>query len=138
MKPDVVLDNSALIELLLARDPDEGLVRRLWTTTAAAPELVDVEAVAVVRRELLAGRISEGLAQRALRQFQQDTSITRAPHRPLVPRIWELRHNVTAYDAAYIALAEHLELPLITCDGKLAASTGHRATIELYPVDVEG
>lgn len=49
--------------------------------------------------------------------------------------MWELRHNVTAYDAAYIALAEHLRIPLITCDQRIASSTGHHAEIELYPVD---
>lgn len=49
----------------------------------------------------------------------------------LLPRIWELRHNVTAYDAAYLALAEAIDAPLVTCDARLAASTGHEVTIEV-------
>jgi predicted nucleic acid-binding protein len=58
--------------------------------------------------------------------------ITRHPHLLYVSRIWELRHNLTAYDAAYVALAEALSAPLISCDGGLARSRGHRATIELH------
>lgn len=60
--------------------------------------------------------------------------IARAPHRPLIDRIWELRHSVRAYDATYIALAEHLEVPLVTCDAKLAGGDGHAAKVEVYPV----
>jgi predicted nucleic acid-binding protein len=60
--------------------------------------------------------------------------ITETSHLALVSRMWELRHSITAYDAAYVALAEHLDVPLITCDGKLARSHGHNAKIELYPV----
>jgi predicted nucleic acid-binding protein len=60
-----------------------------------------------------------------------DFPITRYPHTPLLSRIWELRHNVTAYDAAYLALAEALPAPLITRDAKLAAVAGHRARVEL-------
>ena len=61
-----------------------------------------------------------------------DVRVTRYPHGPLVSRIWELRGNLTAYDAAYVALAEALDAPLITTDGRLARASGHRARVELY------
>ena len=61
-----------------------------------------------------------------------DAPIVRVPHRPLIERIWELRHTITAYDASYVALAELLDVPLVTCDAKLATSNGHKAEIELY------
>lgn len=60
--------------------------------------------------------------------------VARSHHKALVPRIWELRHAITPYDAAYVALAERLGVPLITCDAKLAKSNGHNAQIELYPI----
>lgn len=62
-----------------------------------------------------------------------DVSISRT-HRPLVRRIWELRHAIRAYDAAYVALAEQLDVPLVTCDARPAAAHGHKARIELHPV----
>lgn len=58
--------------------------------------------------------------------------LTRYPHAPFWARIWQLRDNLTAYDAAYVALAEALDAPLITTDGRLARASGHRATVELY------
>ena len=58
--------------------------------------------------------------------------IHRYPHDVLLPRIWELRHNVTAYDAAYLALAEALPAPLVSCDGRLAAAPGHAVNVEVY------
>lgn len=62
-----------------------------------------------------------------------DLRLTRYSHTPLVARIWELRNNLTAYDAAYVALAEALDAPLVTTDAKLARASGHRARVELYP-----
>ena len=63
-----------------------------------------------------------------------DLAIVRYPHEPLNDRVWELRHNLTAYDATFIALAEALDAPLVTCDGRLAAARGHRARVELFDV----
>ena len=57
---------------------------------------------------------------------------TRYPHAALLPRIWDLRENLTAYDASYVALAETLDAPLVTADARLARAPGHRATVELY------
>jgi len=67
----------------------------------------------------------------------EDFPLERFPHTVLLPRIWQLRNNLTAYDAAYVALAEALEAPLVTCDTKLANSTGHRATIEKIITDAD-
>lgn len=78
------------------------------------------------------GDIPDVDAEEALRDIHRG-AIARAPHRPPIPRIWELRHAVTAYDAAYIALAEAMDVPLVTTDAKLAGSHGHDAVIELFP-----
>ncbi len=76
------------------------------------------------------GELTAARGQQAL-QVLYDMPIQRHPHRPLLHRIWEVRANVTAYDAAYIALAEALDAPLWTRDGRLARATGHRALVEL-------
>jgi predicted nucleic acid-binding protein len=88
----------------------------------------------------LAGRPSpadlrERLAEGAdIRKDFADLAIVRYPHQPLADRMWELRHNLSAYDAAFVALSEALGVPLVTCDGRLASSSGHQAEIELFPV----
>jgi predicted nucleic acid-binding protein len=84
----------------------------------------------VLRRYALAGEIDDERGLQAVEDLN-DLPIVRYPHDPLVSRIWELRNNVTAYDAAYIALAEALDATLLTRDEKLAASPGHGAAIEL-------
>jgi len=63
----------------------------------------------------------------------QEFPIARSPHRPLVDRAWALQHSITPYDAAYVALAEKLGVPLVTTDAKLSRSNGHKAEIEVYP-----
>ena len=95
-----------------------------------APHLLDVEVTHALRRHFLQGAIDEQRGQEALNDLAA-WPLTRHVHGPLVPRIWALRNNVTAYDAAYIALAEMLHAPLLTCDSRLAASGGHNARIEL-------
>jgi predicted nucleic acid-binding protein len=60
-----------------------------------------------------------------------DLPLSRYPHDVLLPRVWELRHNLTAYDAVYVALAEALDAPLLTCDRRLAAARGHHARVDL-------
>ena len=95
-----------------------------------APHLLDLEVVQVLRRYLRAGIIDEERATQALEDFSS-FSIQRYPHDLFLPRIWELRQNLTAYDAAYIALAEALGATLLTCDKALARTPGHHANIQL-------
>ncbi|HEX6085927.1 MAG TPA: type II toxin-antitoxin system VapC family toxin [Thermoanaerobaculia bacterium] len=94
-----------------------------------APVTVDAEFLHAMRRRWLAGTVTDEDARRALTLFRR-VPIIRYPVEPLVPRIWSLRRNITAYDAGYVALAESLDLPLITRDSRLARSTGHAARIE--------
>jgi predicted nucleic acid-binding protein len=127
-----VLDASIVLEVLL-RSP-LGLRhadRVLQSDTGLhAPHLIDVEVAQVLRRLTLAGEIQSGRAALAL-QTLADLPLIRHDHVALLSRIWELRSSVTAYDAAYIALAEGLASGLLTCDGKLSRSHGHRARVEL-------
>jgi predicted nucleic acid-binding protein len=107
---------------------EERLFVRL--ETLHAPHLIDVEIAQVVRRYAAAGEI-DGERGRAALTDLADLRLLRYPHDLLLPRIWNLRHNLTAYDAAYVALAEALDAPLVTRDRRLAAAAGHRARIEL-------
>jgi predicted nucleic acid-binding protein len=127
-----VLDASLLIEILLQtplgiRHTDFVLDSN---ETLHVPHLLDVEMLQALRRLTLAGEISGQTAEAALITLL-DLPLTRHGHTLFVGRIWELRRSVTAYDAAYIALAEVLPAVLFTCDGKLARAHGHRAQIEL-------
>lgn len=127
-----VIDSSALLELFTGASPDPRLRRRALTQTAGAPELVDIEVANGLRRMVVRGLLSSSVALAVFRDIR-DTPVSRAPHCSLLERIWELRDSITPYDAAYVALAEHLAVPLVTCDGRLARSNGHDAEIELYP-----
>lgn len=98
--------------------------------TLHAPHLLDVEVVQVLRRYARSGALDPARGMEALEDLA-DLPLTRYPHDLFLPRIWELRHNVTAYDAVYVALAEALEAPLLTRDRALASAGGHRARIEL-------
>jgi len=128
----IVVDASALIEVLLGTPVAGRLTERLFAVgeTLHAPHLLDVEVAQVFRRYALARMIEAERGAEALEDLA-DFPITRYPHQPYLPRIWELRRNVTAYDAAYLALAEALDAPLLTRDAKLASSAGHRTRIEL-------
>ncbi len=95
-----------------------------------APELIDLEVASVWRRALRAGRLSNDRALRALADLAA-LPLARAPHRPLMARIWELRDNLTLYDAAYVALAEALEARLLTADRGLARAPGVRCEVRL-------
>ena len=96
-----------------------------------APYLIEVETLQALRRTVLRGRLSDDRAALAREAFGSMPFVL-YPHRPLMKRIWELRHSISAYDASYVALAELLPAPLVTCDARLARSTGHRAEIELF------
>jgi len=128
----IVVDTSAVIAALAGRPPIEGLSARLRSDADIhAPHLIDVEFLHALR-QLVAGRkLTEDRAADARSDFA-DLPIVRYPHHPLADRMWELRRNLTAYDAAFIALAEALGVSLITCDGRLARTGGHQARVELF------
>ena len=128
----IVADASAVIELLLNTPAGQRVADRLLdpAETVAAPHLMDVEVLQVLRRYSLSGEIGDERSQEALEDFG-DLPVIRYPHEPLLPRIWELRHNVTAYDATYIALAEVLGAPLMTADARLPQAPGHSVSVEL-------
>jgi predicted nucleic acid-binding protein len=128
----IVVDASALVEILLRTPAAPVIERRLFDTglTLHAPQLLDIEVAHALRRYALSGQI-EGERGRAALAVLADLPVNRYPHRLLLPRIWDLRNNLTAYDAAYVALAEALDVPLITRDRRLAGAVGHHAQIEL-------
>ncbi|MEX0692567.1 MAG: type II toxin-antitoxin system VapC family toxin [Gemmatimonadales bacterium] len=128
----IVLDASAAVEYLIGERWHEAVTDRVRQAAGQvqAPEILDLEVLATLRRLVEASRTPVHQAELALKDFLQ-LPIRRHGHRDLAPRIWELRHNLTAYDGAYIALAEALDAPLITCDARLAAAPGHSATIEV-------
>ena len=130
----IVLDASAATAVLLNLDEGSTAIReRMGRSNGGlhVPHLFDVEVFHALRRHTLRGALTvsrSNQASEALRSMRA----TRYPHGELLSRIWELRYNLTAYDATYVALAETLDAPLVTTDGRLARASGHRATVELY------
>ena len=128
----IVVDASAMIEVLLNTSTGVQLAERVFDPDEIlhAPHLLDVELAQVLRRYTRAGELDAARGLQALEDLA-DFPLTRYPHDLFLLRIWELRHNVTAYDAAYIAVAEALGAPLLTRDAALASVPGHHAQIEL-------
>lgn len=127
-----MIDTSAVLEALAARDPAPGLVERLARDgDLHGPHLIDTEVLHALRRMTMNGAMSDERATDARSDFAELT-LVRYPHQPLSDRIWALRHNLTAYDATFVALAETINAPLITCDVRLASAPGHTAHIELF------
>jgi predicted nucleic acid-binding protein len=120
------------VVVALADDAQDGdLARaRLRGERLSAPELVDLEVASVLRRQMLRGEIDAQRAGLALNDLAV-LPLKRAPHRPLISRCWQLRENVTIYDAAYVAPAEALGVTLLTGDSRLAGATGPECHIEL-------
>lgn len=128
----IVVDASVLANVI-GDDGADGREARSEIRGAgplAAPDLVDVEAVAVLRKRWLEGTVSESRFEAAIADLEQ-LGISRYPTLPLMRRAFELRANVTAYDASYVALAELLGCELLTGDGRLAGASGPRCAIRL-------
>jgi predicted nucleic acid-binding protein len=127
----IVVDASALVAAIVPGVAGDRIRERIVdSSTAHAPEIIDLETAQSLRRQEGLGELSASDAARgflALRALR----LTRYPHRLLLPRVWELRANLSAYDAAYVALAELLQAPLLTSDRGLARAPGIRADIQL-------
>jgi predicted nucleic acid-binding protein len=128
----IVLDASAAVELLLGTQLGGDVARHLLADRGGpcAPHLLDVEVAGALRRGVGRGLLEPARGAEALEDLTE-LAVVRYPHRPLLPRIWALRDRLSAYDAAYVALAEHLGASLLTRDSRLARAGGHRARIEL-------
>ena len=128
----MVLDASGVVELLLNTASGRRLSARLLAETEGVhvPHLIDAEIAQVLRRFVLRGLLDARSGAAALRRWQ-DFDVDRYPHEPLLNRVWELRANVTAYDATYLALAEALSMVFVTGDRRLARVPGARTAIEL-------
>ncbi|MGH6957033.1 MAG: type II toxin-antitoxin system VapC family toxin [Caulobacteraceae bacterium] len=128
----IVVDASVVLEALLRTPAARAVESRLFATGESlhAPHLIDIEVAQVLRRYESRGELQPQRGQEALADFS-DLPLRRYPHDLLLGRIWTLRRNLTAYDAAYVALAELLDAPLLTRDRRLAAAPGHGARVEL-------
>lgn len=128
----IVVDASVLVDLLCRSRDGDAIEHKLLAggDSLHAPHLVDLEIVHALRRFVRIGNMSPDRAEEALVDLY-DLRLDRYPHTELVSRIWELRDSLTAYDAAYVALAEALDATLVTRDARLARTRGHRAAIEL-------
>jgi predicted nucleic acid-binding protein len=128
----IVVDASVILEVLLRTPESDAIAERILRPRERlhAPHLVDLEVAQVLRRyvsrgELTAARGREGLELLAV------FPLVRYGHEPLLDRIWQLRESLTAYDAAYVALAEALGVALLTRDVRLSRAPGIRATVEV-------
>jgi predicted nucleic acid-binding protein len=127
----IVLDASVVVELLLGTSRGQHVARRIGGMEELhVPHLLDLEVAQVVRRYERTRALTPTRAQQVVADLAV-FDVTRYPHDVLLPRVWELRRNLTAYDAVYIALAEVLGAPLLTSDRKLAGAPGHRASVEV-------
>jgi len=129
----IVLDASAAIAWLIQSPAGLRIESRIYARdeTLHAPHLLDLEVTQVLRRLATQGVIPGSRIEAAL-QALFDLRVERYPHLSFLPRIWQLRHNVSAYDAVYIALAEELDATLITRDVRLANAPSHTAHVEVF------
>jgi predicted nucleic acid-binding protein len=128
----IVLDASAAVDWLIQTAAAQRIESRIFSRSHSlhAPELLDLEVAQVLRRLVREGALSVSRAEAAIQDLL-DLRITRYPHFVLLPRIWQLRHNLSAYDAAYVVLAEKLGATLLTRDARLASAAGYTATVEV-------
>ncbi len=129
----IVLDASAAVEFILGTPSGERVGVRIARPgeTLHAPHLIDIEVTSVLRRWVRHGQLAAERAAEALVDLQ-DLAMVRYPHGVLLESVWELRPNASAYDTAYLSLAEGLEAPLVTCDRRIARIPAHRAVVETY------
>ncbi|MGH7640211.1 MAG: type II toxin-antitoxin system VapC family toxin [Candidatus Dormibacteria bacterium] len=129
----LVIDASALVALLADAGPaGRWVAGSVSGLTLAAPELVLFEAANIFRRQTLAGRLDESEATLAHADLLS-LPLQLWPYAPLAERAWQLRHNLTIYDATYVCLAELLGASMITLDTRLATAPGTRCPIIAYP-----
>ena len=126
----IIVDASVIAPALADDDVDGERARfRLQGEQLMAPEVLDLEVVSVIRKAFLGGALTWRRAGLALADLG-DLDLERVSHRPMLTRIWELRQNITPYDAAYVALAETIDATLVTADRRLSLAPGPRCTIE--------
>ena len=125
----IVIDVSAMIQVLVGRDPDPALLDGV-AGDLAAPHILDVEVLSALRGMVLGGVLPLEAAESARRSYA-DLVIDRYEAALLADRVWALRTQYTSYDAMYLALAEGLGVPLVTCERKLDAG-GHHAEVVVY------
>lgn len=127
----IVLDASAAVDWLLQTPAGQRIESRIYAHNESlhAPHALDVEVTQVLRRLVRERTVAADRADDAIRDLL-DLRVTRYPHVVLLPRIWQLRHSLSAYDAAYVALAELLDAPLLTRDKRVASASGHSASVE--------
>lgn len=128
-----MLDASAAVDWLLQTPAGRRIETRIYARSESlhAPHLLDLEVAQVLRRLAREGLIAAARAGEAVDDLR-DLRVTRYPHFVLLPRIWQLRDNFTAYDAAYLGLAENLGATLISRDARLASGSGHRVSVEVF------
>jgi predicted nucleic acid-binding protein len=129
----IVLDASAMLDWMLQTPAGQRIERRIYARndTLHSVHLLDVEFAQVLRRLVRERTLTSRRAEEAIEDLMA-LRVTRYAHVLLLSRIWRLRINMSAYDAAYVALAEELKAPLITRDQKIAAAAGHAAAVEVF------
>lgn len=129
----IVLDASAVIDWLLRTPVGKQIDHRIYSQGESlhAPHLLDVEATQVLRRLAREHQVTAARAEEAISDLQ-NLRIARYPHFVFLDRVWQFRHNLTAYDALYVALAERLNATLLTRDARLRVASGHIARIEVF------
>jgi predicted nucleic acid-binding protein len=128
----IVLDASAAVDWLLQSVAGRRVESRIYLRHESlhAPQLLDLEVAQVLRRLVREGAVSAARAEGTMEDLL-DLRVTRYADSVLLPRIWQLRHNLSAYDAAYVVLAEKLNATLLTRESALATAAGHAANIEV-------
>ena len=129
----IVLDASAAIDWLLQTTAGQQIEKRIYSRneSLAAPHLLDLEVTQVLRRLVRSAEVSTKRAEEAIHDLLE-LRIARYPHHLFLQRIWQLRNNLSAYDAMYVGLAESLRATLITRDLRLGSASGHAAVVEVF------